>query len=452
MRHLALGLPGEVGLAHAVMLVDIITDLLRRLQVAPSWVEPLANLFGLIVLLSIAWLAQRLARRIVLHVVVSLVERSAADWDDALLRAGVFARLAHLAPAVVIKLLGDEVFTRTARLVSTFDKLVAIYIVIVVMLVINAMLDAAIDYYNRKSTTRRVPLRGFAQGGKLVTFLVSLVVMLSVLLGRSPVYLLSGLGALTAVLVVLFKDALLGLVAGVQLSVNRLVQIGDWIEMAKYGADGAIIDVGLTTVKVQNWDMTITTVPTYALISDPVKNWRGMIESGGRRIKRAIFLDVTSFRFLDDSLLDRLSTFRRLAPYLESRRLEVAAHNRERQEDLRVLANGRRLTNIGCFRAYVNAYLREHSGIHQQMMVLVRQLEATDRGLPLEIYAFTADTSWAAHEGVQADIFDHLLTLVPEFELRLFQSPTGSDLRALGAGDERATPASSRTFALRSEA
>jgi miniconductance mechanosensitive channel len=433
------------------MLVAVVIELLQRLRVGPSWIEPLANLIGLFAVLAAAWLVRYIANGSLLRLISSFVQRTGAGWDDALLSAGVFARLTQLAPAVVFKLLSEEVFTRSGRLTPVIDTGVSIYVVVIIVLIVHALLDAGVNLYNQRSTTRRVPLNSFAQGAKLVAFLFGLVVILSLMLGRSPVYLLSGLGAITAILLVVFKDALLGLVAGVQISVNRMVQIGDWIEMAKYGADGSVVDVGLTTLKVQNWDNTITTVPTYALISDPVKNWRGMIESGGRRIKRAIFLDVNSFRFLDDPLLDRLATFRRLRPYLERKRAEIAAYNREHQEDLSVLANGRRLTNIGCFRAYVEAYLREHTGIHQEMTVLVRQLEPTDKGLPVEIYAFTSDTDLAGHEGVQADIFDHLLTLVPEFELRLFQSPTGADLRGFGSGKGLAAPASSRAVARQPE-
>ena len=431
------------------MMVDVVPGLLRELGVAPAWVEPLSNGLSLVVLLGGAKLAHHVAKRQVLQVVSSFVRRSAFSWDDALLRAGVFSRLAHLAPAVVIKLLSDEFFTSTGRWTAAFDKCVSMYIVAVVVLVVDALFDAGVDFYNQRSSTRRVPLRGFAQGGKLVAYLLGLVVILSQLLDRSPVYLLSGLGALTAVLVVLFKDALLGFVAGVQISVNRMVQIGDWIEMTKYGADGEVADVGLTTVKVQNWDKTITTVPTYALINDPVKNWRGMVESGGRRIKRAIYLDVGSFRFLDEALLEKLSTFQRLAPYLERKRAQVAAHNLQLAGDSRVLANGRRLTNVGSFRAYAEAYLREHPGIHQGMTLLVRQLEPTDKGLPIELYAFASDTSFGAYEGLQPDIFDHLLTIVPEFELRLFQSPAGGDVRALATGELVAPP--SRTIERRAQ-
>ena len=298
---------------------------------------------------------------------------------------------------------------------------------IILLLVVDALLDSVVEIHERKDSTRHLPLKGVAQGAKLIAFLFGGVLILSIILDRSPLYFLSGLGAVTAILLVVFRDAILGLVAGVQISVNRMIQIGAWIEMAKYGADGDVIDVGLTTVKVRNWDKTITTVPTYALISDPVKNWRGMFETGGRRIKRAIHLDMQSFRFVDDALLKKMFTFRRLRPYLERKLPELADANRE--EDLSVSVNGRRLTNIGCFRAYAEAYLRSHPEVNQEMILLVRQLAASDKGLPLELYLFTADTRWAVHERVQADIFDHLLTVVPEFGLSVFQSPSGSDLR-----------------------
>jgi miniconductance mechanosensitive channel len=426
------------------MLVDVLPGLLRQLGVAAEWVEPLSNGLSLLLLLGAAKLVHLTAKRRAVDVVKAFVRRSTIKWDDALLRAGVFTRLAHLAPAVLIKLTSDEFFTATGRWTGAFDKCVSIYIVVVVVLVVDALLDAGVDHYNERSGARRVPLRGFAQGGKLVTYLLGMVVILSQMLDRSPVYLLSGLGALTAVLVVLFKDALLGFVAGVQISVNRMVQIGDWIEMVKYGADGEIVDVGLTTVKVQNWDKTITMVPTYALISEPVKNWRGMVESGGRRMKRAIYLDVSSFRFVDPALLEKLSAIRRLAPYLE-RKLQ---RNGAPEAGASVLASD--LTNVGSFRAYVEAYLREHPGIHQGLTLLVRQLDTTDKGLPIELYAFTCDTSLDGHEAVQADIFDHLLTVVPEFGLRLFQSPAGADVRALASG-ELGGP-SSRTYRRRAEA
>lgn len=412
------------------MLVEILGDWLGRAGFNARWSALVSEVAALVALAVCAWIANWVAKRVILRLVASVIQRTALRWDDVFLRTGVFSRLSHVAPALVLTLLGEAFFTRQGAWVAVLHTAVNVYLVVILLLVIDATLDAVVEIYNQKSSMRGVPLKGFTQGAKLVTFLLGGVFILSLVLGRSPLYLLSGLGALTAVLLLIFKDALLGLVAGVQLSVNRVVQIGDWIEMPKYGADGFVIDVSLTTVKVQNWDKTISSVPTYALISDPVKNWRGMQESGGRRIKRAIHLDMASFCFVDAALLDKLRTFRRLAPYLEQKLEEIKEWNE--REGQGTLVNQRRLTNVGCYRAYVNAYLKTHPKIHQQMTLLVRQLAPSDRGLPLEIYAFTADTRWSEYEGIQSDVFDHLLTILPEFGLRVFQSPTGHDMQAIG--------------------
>jgi miniconductance mechanosensitive channel len=418
------------------MLVDALIDWMQHRGLASALAEPLGVLLGLVALAAAAWLATAVAKRIILKLVRPLIERSSVRWDDVLLKSGIFSRLSYLAPALVGEWLGPGALLRAGPATARLRVALDVYVVVIALLVLDALLDAVVELYTQGSTTRRMPLKGFTQGAKLASFLLGAVVITSLLMGQSPVYLLSGLGALTAVLLLVFKDALLGLVAGVQISVNRMVQIGDWIEMSKYGADGDVIDVGLTTVKVQNWDKTITTVPTYALISDPVKNWRGMQESGGRRIKRAIYLDVESFRFVDDALLQRLMRFRRLSPYLEQKQRDIAEWNRAYAEDTGEVVNGRRLTNIGCFRAYADAYLRAHPQVHQGMTLLVRQLQPSDKGLPLEIYAFTADTNWVVYESVQADIFDHLLTVVAQFELRVFQSPSGHDVRRLAPAIE----------------
>jgi miniconductance mechanosensitive channel len=256
--------------------------------------------------------------------------------------------------------------------------------------------------------------------------------VLSLVLGRNPFVLLTGLGAMTAVLMLIFKDAILGLVAGVQLSANRMVSLGDWIEMPKYGADGDVIDVALTTVKVQNWDKTITTIPTYALISESFKNWRGMSESGGRRIKRAVQIDIASIRFCDDDMLARYARIQHVSKYLADKQDELTRWNADHGVDASSAANGRRLTNVGTFRAYVVAYLRHHPLIHQDMTFLVRQLAPTAEGLPIEIYVFSRDQRWSYYEDLQADIFDHVLAVAREFDLRVFQRPAGSDFRQLG--------------------
>ena len=276
-----------------------------------------------------------------------------------------------------------------------------------------------------------LPIKTVVQVLKLILYSVAAIAVISLLIGQSPSLLLGGLGAMTAVLMLIFKDAILGLVAGIQLSANQMVAPGDWIEMPKYGADGDVLEVALTTVKVKNWDKTITTIPTYALITESFKNWRGMSESGGRRIKRAINIDMGSIRFCDEEMLERFSKVQYIAEYLERKRHEISNWNAERNVDASDPLNGRQLTNLGTFRAYVVAYLRNHPVIHQEMTFLVRHLAPTEHGLPIEIYVFSRDQVWSNYEGIQADIFDHILAIAPAFDLRVYQSPTGGDVRDL---------------------
>lgn len=411
------------------MLIDLFERFLKEsavLGVEASWLAALLSVLTLIVL---AYIANFIAKKLILRIVQKLIARTRVTWDDVLFEAGVFTRLSHIAPALVVSSAGERFFASHEVWLKWLQIGVHVYVILIVLLIIDAALNALEVLYNRRSNANQVPIGGFIQGAKVLVFVLGAVLILSALLDKSPLYLLSGLGALTAVTMLVFQNAILGFVAGVQISMNRLVQIGDWIEMPKYGADGDVIEVGLTTVRIQNWDKTITTVPTHALIQDPVKNWRAMHESGGRRIKRSIFLDMQTFRFVDEELLEKMKRFSRLRPYLDERLPEIQAWNEEHQEDLGVLVNGRRLTNIGCFRAYVTAYLRSHPHIRQDMTFLVRQLQPTDKGLPLEIYVFTSDTRWAFYEGIQADIFDHLLAVVPEFDLRIYQSPSSADLR-----------------------
>jgi miniconductance mechanosensitive channel len=253
--------------------------------------------------------------------------------------------------------------------------------------------------------------------------------MIAIVLNKSPLYFLTGLGALSAVLMLIFKDPILGFVAGIQLTANKMVARGDWLEMPKYDADGDVLEIGLTTVKVQNWDKTITTIPTYALISESFKNWRGMQESGGRRIKRFVYLDLGSIKFCTEEMLERFSRIQYITEYIERKKKEISEYNEAFQVDTSILVNGRHLTNIGTFRAYVTAYLKNHPMINQDMTFLVRQLAPTPQGLPLEIYVFCKDKIWANYEAIQADIFDHILAVVPEFDLRVFQEPSGGDFR-----------------------
>jgi miniconductance mechanosensitive channel len=413
------------------VLIDIIHRWFADRGVSGPWLSLLADGVGVLLLLVAMSLVNWVAKAVILRVVRRVVLHTASLYDDVLLRCGVFTRLSHLAPALVLTTFKSRFFARQETWLEVMRIGINVYLVVIALMVITAVLESVVEIYDMKSGPRRVSIKGFMQGAQLAVYLCGGVFILSVVLGRSPRYFLSGLGALTAVLLVIFRDALLGLAAGIQISVNHLVQVGDWIELPKYGADGDVIEVGLTTTKVRNWDHTITTIPTHALTSEPLKNWRGMQESGGRLIQRAIYLDMASFCFVDDALMDKLSTFSLLAPYLERKRRELADYNRREGQDMSVLVNGRRLSNIGCLRAYVTEYLRAHSQIDKEMDFFVRQRQPSDKGLPLEVYVFCTDTRLAVFESIQSDIFDHLLTVVPEFGLRVFQSPTGHDLRQL---------------------
>jgi len=386
-------------------------------------------LIGLVLVLSLA--AKRIAQRILLSAVAHLISHTQTDWDDALLKAHFFTRLAHLVPAVVIYLLSPILFEGFDRLITLATNGAMIYMIAAGIFAVDAFLNGAADIYESYEISKDIPSKVFVQILKIIVIFVGLIFIVSIVLGKTPLYLFSGLGAITAILMLIFKDAILGFVAGIQLTANRMVSVGDWIEMPKYGADGDVIEVALTTVKVRNWDKTITTIPTYALISESFKNWRGMSESGGRRIKRALSIDLNSIRFCTEEMLDRFQRIQFLSEYIAKKRKEVLEYNAAHQIDERSLVNGRRITNIGSFRAYTLAYLKSYPKIDQQMTLLVRQLAPTEHGLPIEIYVFSNDIAWANYEGIQSDIFDHLFAILREFDLRVFQNPTGSDFRSL---------------------
>ena len=378
-----------------------------------------------------ALIAHRLARGPVLRTIDALIRRTKTDWDDALIERRVLHRLAHLVPGLIIYRLAPLALVGHARLQEIIDTGVQVYLVLTGMLVIDALMSTTVDIYRSTKTSREISIKGLIQFLKVILYFLCGVFVVSVLLDKSPFYLLSGLTALTAVLLLVFRDAILGLVAGIQLSVNRMVARGDWIEMPKYGADGDVLDVTLTTVKVQNWDKTITTIPTYALISESFKNWRGMQDSGGRRIKRSVHIDISTVKFLDEQMIERFGNIQYITDHIERKKQELAEYNELNQVDLSHLANGRRMTNVGTFRAYVEAYMKNHPQISQEMTFLVRQLAPTPKGLPIEIYVFCKDKVWANYEAIQGDIFDHILAIIPVFDLQAFQEPAGKDFRGL---------------------
>ena len=378
----------------------------------------------------VAAIAYFIMRRGVIRAVNMVILRSKATWDDVFMRYRVLEKLAMLVPAIVLNLLVPITLTEHPVLSSLVDRLLSIWLVILMIRAIYAGLDAVNEISDVNLVSRRLPVKSFVQLIKLFLFFVGLIVSISVLADQSPVYFLSGLGVATGFVMLVFRDTILGFVAGIQLAANRMVSKGDWIQMDKYGADGAVEEVSLTTVKVRNWDKTITMIPAYALVSDAFRNWRGMSESGGRRIKRAVNIDINSIKFLTEEERNRLSKINCLKEYFPAKISEIQESN-AKVSDLDMKVNGRHLTNVGTFRAYLQEYLQRHDKVHKDMTLMVRQLAPTTEGLPIEIYIFTNDTRWAFYEAIQADIFDHIFAVLPEFGLQAFQAPTGNDIRSL---------------------
>ena len=393
---------------------------------------------ALLAILMIGWLANLLVKRFLLGLVRSIAKKTRTKLSEYLLKESFFLRLSHLAPAFVIGALSDLVFSSYPVVAGLIEVLINLYLVAIALWLLDAIIDTFYMVYEESAFSTKLPLKGICQAVKIVVNVTGVIFILSILLDKSPLYFFSGLGALTAVLLLVFKDVILGLVAGIQLAANNMVRKGDWVEMPKYGADGDVIDVALTTVKIQNWDKTITTIPAHALVSDAFKNWRGMSESGGRRIKRSIKLDLSSVRFLKESEIAELESIDLLKKYLSEKRTEIGEDGLQVEEHglAAPLLNGRNLTNSGTFRAYCIEYLRAHPAIHQQgMTFLVRQLAPTEKGLPIEIYVFVNDVRWVHYEGIQSDIFDHLLASLPVFGLRAFQLPSDSSLARLSLQD-----------------
>lgn len=414
------------------MTSEIIRTWLLDYKVAPE-IASLLGLFGAgLYLFILALLANFVAKRFIAYIVHPVIRRTSISWDDLLIEHNVLVRFSHIVPAAIIHFFAPTLFEGAPQIAGMFQLIVNTYLIVIILFVIDAVLNFARALWERGPVGHRYPAKSFIQAAKLVINLIGLIFVLSTLLDRSPLVFFSGLGAVTAILLLIFKDAILGLVAGFQLSVNNMVMVGDWIEMPARGADGDVIDVSLTTVKVQNWDKTITTIPTYALITDSFKNWRGMKDAGGRRIKRPFHIDMRTIQFADKELLERFKRIRLLRPYLEAKLEEIQQHNEGVGEELSELINGRRLTNVGTFRAYCVAYLRQHPKVHQEMTLLVRQLAPGPHGLPLEIYVFTNDIAWARYEDIQGDIFDHFLSVLPEFGLSAYQAPSGADLEKAG--------------------
>jgi len=392
----------------------------------------LSNVISVIVIIFISLIVDLITKKFFLKALESYVRKTKNKWDDVILEKKVFERLARIAPVAVIHILAP-VFPDYQIWIQ---RIAFSYILFIILLSLDKLLSAVTDIYKTYEVSKIRPIKGYLQVIGIIIYTIGIIIIISVLMGRSPVILLSGIGAATAVFILIFQNSILGLVASIQLTSNNMLQIGDWIEMPKYEANGDVIDISLHTVKVQNFDKTIITIPTHTLISDSFKNWRGMREAGGRRIKRSIHIDMTSIKFCTEEMLDKFKEIEYIRDYLDNKSQEIDNYNSMLNLTDFNLVNGRHLTNIGTFRIYIENYLKNHPKVHKDMTQMVRQLQPTENGLPIEIYIFTDNIAWVNYEAVQSDIFDHILAVIPEFYLRIYQGPTGHDLRSIIINNE----------------
>ena len=378
----------------------------------------------LIGICAVVWLVTRWIAKVIMK---SISGKTKTEFDDFLVQYNFFKWLANIVPALILEFQERTLFEDILDNNSIVYRLTDALIVVFITKVIIAFVNAFREFLSKRPNLKDKPLYSYAQLTKIFIYFFAGILVFSILSEKSPVYFLSAMGAMTAVILLIFKDTILGFVASIQLSANDMVRIGDWISMPKFGADGDVIEINLTTIKVKNFDNTITTIPTYSFISDSFKNWRGMEESGGRRIKRAIHIKVGSIQFCNNDMLHKFSKINLISTYIQDKKHEIEAYNKTEQVDDSMLINGRKMTNIGVFRVYIEMFLANNSNINNSLTYMVRQLQPTENGLPIEIYAFSKVKEWKGFEQVVADLFDHILAAAPEFELDIFQNPSGSD-------------------------
>ncbi|WP_455921350.1 mechanosensitive ion channel family protein [Pseudomonas putida] len=384
---------------------------------------------SLTLLLVIALVLGRLARFLVLHAMKLLGRQPALHWLNDLLHNKVFHRLAQAVPSLVIQFGLNLVPVLSDKTQHFIGNLALAVTLLFMALALGALLNALLDIYARTEHARTRSIKGYVQLAKMILYIFAAIIIVATLIDRSPLLLLSGLGAMSAVILLVYKDTLLSFVASVQLTSNDMLRVGDWIEMPQVGADGDVVDITLHTVKVQNFDKTIVSIPTWRLMSESFRNWRGMQQAGGRRIKRSLHIDASGVRFLTDDEQQHLTRVHLLTDYVGRKQAEVSSWNQAQGEVADLPANRRRLTNLGTFRAFALAYLKSHPDIQPNMTCMVRQMETSGQGVPLEIYCFTRTTVWAEYERIQGDVFDYLLAVMPEFGLGVFQQPSGADMR-----------------------
>ena len=418
---------GKVLWEDTISMMDLLMTYFKEKGANEDVSGILANVAITASLIIICFIIHIILKHIVMRILTKIIKGNKLQWDDILLKRKVIQRVILIAPGIIVYSLSPIYENVDAiRIIQRFS---ATYVLIVLLFVVGSLIDAIDDIYRTKPISKVRPIKGFLQIIKIVAYIIIGIVIIATLLDKSPIVLLGSIGAAAAVFSFVFKDSILGFIAGIQLTTNDMLRIGDWIEMSKYGADGDVIEITLNTVMVQNFDKTIVTIPAYSLISDSFKNWRGMKEFGGRRIKRAVYIDVNSVKFCTDEMITKFKKIIYLKEYINEKEKELREYNLKNNIDTSQKINGRRMTNIGTFRAYMLNYLKNNPGINNEKIIMVRQLAPGEHGIPIEIYAFTSDTAWINYEGVQSDIFDHILAVANEFDLRIFQAPSGYDLK-----------------------
>jgi miniconductance mechanosensitive channel len=410
--------------AYSQEMGEWLTNQIAELGMNPFWAAVIKVVMLSIVVVLVSYFANAIFKRYIVSTLERIMRKTKSKYDDFLVDRKVFHRLSHLAPAIVIYLSIELVFSDFEELAGFLHKVVSVYFVFIFVWSLNSLLNALDDIYNTFDKAHERPIKGYVQVFQILFYFIAFLVGISIVFMVDLTAVFTGLGAMAAIVLLIFKDTILGFVASIQLSANKMVRIGDWISMPSHNADGTVLEITLNTVKIQNWDKTISTVPTYALVTNSFSNWRGMEESGGRRIKRSINIDMKSVKFCDADMIARCKKIAFLKEYIDVKEKELKEYNVLHQVDETVKVNGRRLTNLGVFRIYIEEYLRHHPKIHNEMTFLVRHLQPTEKGLPIEIYVFSNDQAWANYEAIQADIFDHLLAVIPEFDLQVFQFPT----------------------------
>ena len=405
-----------------------IEKLLSKYAILDSLLPYITMLILLAIVFVVIYFSLVITRKLLRKFVGAFIRKTPTKWDDYLIKHKLFKALSLLVAVIILNATVATIFEDFPLWKDFIQKLVDIYFLFVIIRIIVSFLKGSEDFLSESEMFVEKPIASYFQLSRIILYIVGFILALSILLGKSPLVFIGAFGAFAAVLLLVFKDTILGLVASVQISANDMVRVGDWVEMPKYNADGDVMAINLNTVKVMNWDKTITTVPTHYFITDSFKNWRGMQESGGRRIKRTLHINMGTVRFVDTQLRETFQKFYLISDYILERQAEIETFNKKHSVDTSTLINGRRMTNLGVFRKYIQTYLEKHPGINQDMTLLVRQLESSEHGVPIEIYCFTSSVKWAEYEMVQSDVFDHLFASASLFGLEIFQSPSGTDI------------------------